>query len=315
MMRIPALRHARRLTSAIAPFVVGATLVTSSLGMAPSRRIAATDSVPLHDSANVVMPQFLGFSGKLRALQVTPERIGESPALAAMMEQYGIASPGIHQVGLTSPDGQPVALIALIPFAAKNGGTFQGYRIGYWPRERRSVTLYGLPDGFIEVTEENQDVALSSRFHVRDFLTKDQGAVWPKYLVIQPTLLDKLELIADALELQGKPSAIKVLSGFRTPQYNAKGVCRRCGRAKDSRHMYGDASDIYVDGDGNGVMDDLNGDGKVSIADARFLAAIADQVESEHPELTGGIGIYRATGAHGPFVHVDTRGFVARWGR
>ena len=129
---------------------------------------------------------------------------------------------------------------------------------------------------------------LSSRFQVRDFLTKDQSNVWPKYLVVQPTLLDKLELIADELERLGKPSAIKVLSGFRTPQYNAKGVCRRCGRAKDSRHMYGDASDIYVDGDGDGRMDDLNGDGKVTVADAKYLAAIADQVEAEHPELTGG---------------------------
>ena len=77
--------------------------------------------------------------------------------------------------------------------------------------------------------------------------------------------------------------------------------------------MYGDASDIYVDGNGDGRMDDLNGDGKVTVADAKYLAAIADQVEGRHPELTGGIGIYRATGAHGPFVHVDTRGFVARW--
>ena len=305
--------QAQRLVSTTASVVVAFTLLTTILGMSAPRRVGPTDSVPVADSANIVLPQFLGFSGKLRAVQVTPEKIGESPALAAIMEQYGIAQAGIHQVGLVSPAGDSVALIALIPFAAKSGGTFQGYRIGYWPRERKPMTLYGVPDGFIEVTQENQEVMLSSRFRVRDFLTKDQSSVWPKYLVVQPTLLDKLELIADELERLGKPAAIKVLSGFRTPQYNATGVCRRCGRAKDSRHMYGDASDIYVDGDGNGVMDDLNGDGRVTVADARYLARIADQVEGEHPELTGGIGIYRATGAHGPFVHVDTRGFVARW--
>jgi uncharacterized protein YcbK (DUF882 family) len=304
---------AQRLVSTAGSVVVALTLLTSTLGMTAPRHIAAADSVPVMDSANIVLPQFLGFSGKLRAVQVTPEKIGESPELAAIMDQYGIAQVGIHRVGLVSPAGDSVSLIALIPFAAKSGGTFQGYRIGYWPRERKPMTLYGLPDGFIEVTENDQDVLLSSRFRVRDFLTKDQSTVWPKYLVVQPALLDKLELIADELERVGKPSAIKVLSGFRTPQYNAKGVCRRCGRAKDSRHMYGDASDIYVDGDGDGRMDDLNGDGKVTVADAKYLAAIADQVEGEHPELTGGIGIYRATGVHGPFVHVDTRGFVARW--
>jgi uncharacterized protein YcbK (DUF882 family) len=306
-------RIARRVISTTGSVVVALTLLASTVGMSAPHRAGTTDSVPVVDSANIVLPHFLGLSGKLRAVQVTPEKIGESPELAAIMERHAIAQVGIHQVGLISEAGDSVALIALIPFAAKSGGTFQGYRIGYWPRERKSTTLYGLPDGFIEVTQANQDVLLSSRFRVRDFLTKDQSTVWPKYLVVQPTLLDKLELIADELERLGKPSTLKVLSGFRTPQYNARGVCRRCGRAKDSRHMYGDASDIYVDGDGNGRMDDLNGDGKVTVADARYLARIADQVEGEHPELTGGIGIYRGTGAHGPFVHVDTRGFVARW--
>jgi uncharacterized protein YcbK (DUF882 family) len=307
------IRAAQRLASVTGMVVVALVLLTASLGMTAPRHIAPADSVPVADTANVVLPQFLGFSGKLRAVQVTPEKIGESPELAAIMDRFGIAQVGIHLVGLTSPAGDSVALIALIPFAAKSGGSFQGYRIGYWPRERKPVSLYSLPDGFIEVNEADQDVLLSSRFRVRDFLTKDQSSVWPKYLVVQPSLLDKLELIADELERLGKSSAIKVLSGFRTPQYNARGVCRRCGRARDSRHMYGDASDIYVDGDGNGRMDDLNGDGKVTVADARYLARIADQVEGQHPELTGGIGIYRGTGAHGPFVHVDTRGFVARW--
>ena len=61
-------------------------------------------------------------------------------------------------------------------------------------------------------------------------------------------------------------------------------------------------------------MDDLNGDGRVDINDAHILAAAADSVERQHPELVGGIGIYPATGAHGPFVHIDARGTRARWG-
>jgi hypothetical protein len=77
--------------------------------------------------------------------------------------------------------------------------------------------------------------------------------------------------------------------------------------------MYGDAADIFLDADGDGQMDDLNGDGRVDMQDARWLAAVAESVEAAHPEVTGGIGIYRANGVHGPFVHVDTRGFRARW--
>jgi len=30
-------------------------------------------------------------------------------------------------------------------------------------------------------------------------------------------------------------------------------------------------------------------------------------------EHVGGIGVYDRTSAHGPFVHVDTRGMIVRW--
>jgi uncharacterized protein YcbK (DUF882 family) len=102
------------------------------------------------------------------------------------------------------------------------------------------------------------------------------------------------------------------MSGFRTPQYNAgKGDTR--GRASLSRHMYGDAADIFIDNDGNGRMDDLNGDGRVNTSDARVILAAANRVEAAHPSLIGGVGVYPATSAHGPFTHIDTRGYPARW--
>ena len=212
-------------------------------------------------------------------------------------------------------DARTVSALALVPLRAKRGALWNGYRVGYWPGERagRAASRYPLPEGFLEVTPENQDQPLSVSFRVRDFLTHDQAQVWPKVLVIRLPLLDKLELIAAELEALGRPSALRVMSGFRTPQYNALGVGPRGGRARDSRHMYGDAADIYVDADGNGQMDDLDGDGRVTVRDARWLAGLADRVEQAHPTVTGGIGVYRATAAHGPFVHVDVRGTPARW--
>jgi hypothetical protein len=77
--------------------------------------------------------------------------------------------------------------------------------------------------------------------------------------------------------------------------------------------MYGDAADVYPDDHGTGMMDDLNGDGRVDLADAKILADAAEAVEREHPTLVGGIGIYAANRAHGPFVHIDVRGKRARW--
>jgi hypothetical protein len=77
--------------------------------------------------------------------------------------------------------------------------------------------------------------------------------------------------------------------------------------------MYGDAADIFIDNDGNGNMDDLNHDGKVDLNDARVILAAVGRVEAAHPSLIGGCGVYPGTSAHGPFTHIDTRGYPARW--
>jgi uncharacterized protein YcbK (DUF882 family) len=102
------------------------------------------------------------------------------------------------------------------------------------------------------------------------------------------------------------------MSGFRTPQYNRRGG-DSTGRAGLSRHMYGDAADVWVDDDGDGQMDDLDGDGRHDLDDARVVCEAVDRVEREHPELVGGCGYYPGNGAHGPFTHIDTRGYRARW--
>jgi hypothetical protein len=83
-----------------------------------------------------------------------------------------------------------------------------------------------------------------------------------------------------------------------------------------SRHVYGDAADIFVDEDGDGMMDDLNGDGKIDYRDAAVLYDIIDGLVTEtwYAPFVGGLGRYRKTANHGPFVHVDARGFKARWG-
>lgn len=77
--------------------------------------------------------------------------------------------------------------------------------------------------------------------------------------------------------------------------------------------MYGDAADVIVDGNEDGVMDDLDGDGRVTIRDARVLCAVAEGVEIQHPDLVGGLSAYPANPTHGPFVHIDARGERARW--
>jgi hypothetical protein len=163
------------------------------------------------------------------------------------------------------------------------------------------------------VTRENRTLRVSKHFELGDFLTKGQEAVWPKYLVLDARLLDKLELVEQELEATGtKVERFHVMSGFRTPAYNELGGDPR-GRGELSRHMWGDAADIWVDNDRDGSMDDLNGDKRVDFADARVIAAAAERVEARYPSLAGGIAPYPACCGHGPFTHLDTRGARARW--
>lgn len=200
------------------------------------------------------------------------------------------------------------------PFAAKVNGRIGNYLIGFWPAEKNRVTsvAYRNPERFIEVTPENQETPVSAHFRVRDFLTKGQANVWPKYLVLDERLVDKLELVIDDLNTRGiVVRHVQVMSGFRTPSYNGPGGE---GRSGVSRHMYGDAADVFVDNDHNGRMDDLNRDGRVDHRDARVILESVERIERRHPSLAGGVGVYRANAAHGPFAHVDVRGWRARWG-
>lgn len=274
---------------------------------------AAPEPEPVESTPRTDLTHLLGASGRVRLIPATPERLASDSQLARVFAEQGITGAGLRPASLQAPDGSLLTLALLVPFQEKVGGTLQGYRVGYWPSERRASVHTALPVGFIEVNELTQDALLSRHFRARQFLTKDQFDTWPKYLLVDPKLLDKLELVIAQLEEMGHSAEIRVLSGFRSPQYNQRGVCRRCRRAKDSRHMYGDAADIFIDADSNGVMDDLNGDGKVTTEDARYLARVVERVEAAHPELVGGLGIYRARRGHGPFIHVDTRGHVARW--
>jgi hypothetical protein len=206
--------------------------------------------------------------------------------------------------------------ILVRPFAEKREGRIGSYRIGFWPREsgRKTSPAYANPDGFIEVTSANRTVRVSEHFQLGDFLTHDQANVWPKYLVLRADLVDKLELLIAELGRSGiAVRHMTVMSGFRTPQYNAGGG-ETGGRAQDSRHMFGDAADVFVDNDGDGRMDDLNHDGRIDYRDAQVVLAAAERVERAYPDLTGGVGVYKATASHGPFAHVDVRGRRARWG-
>ena len=205
-----------------------------------------------------------------------------------------------------------ITVLARVPFSAKQGGYVNGYFMGRWVTEGSGRgDEYAPPPGFIEVTPENQDLQVSEHFRLRNFLTKNQFSVWPKYVALDLRLIDKLELVLQELNSMGiRADHMAVMSGFRTPAYNGPG---EGGRARLSRHTYGDASDVWVDSDQDGYIDDLNQDGRRDVHDAEVMLRAVERVEAKYPELVGGAGVYLDNGAHGPFIHIDVRGSRSRW--
>lgn len=94
--------------------------------------------------------------------------------------------------------------------------------------------------------------------------------------IIDKRLIDVLDKIRERL---GVP--ITVNSGYRCPEHNEE-----VGGVPNSQHVEGTAADITYDG-----------------IDVDYLAQIAEECGAD------GIGKYYQQG----FVHVDVRGYAARW--
>lgn len=207
------------------------------------------------------------------------------------------------------------ALVTLPSLPASDivDGKLNGYTIGpaptAHPRPEYSH-FYVPPTKFIEVRPGNKSTAVSEHFRLEQFLCK-QESEFPKYVVLQPSLLELLERLVDELNRAGFPvETFGVISGYRTPAYN-----RRIGNVPNSRHLYGDAMDFYVDLDRNGRLDDLNKDGRMDKSDVDFLYELVDTFlrRPENADLVGGLGRYYPNSRHGGYIHVDTRGFLSRW--
>lgn len=269
----------------------------------------------------LVLPDTLGLDSLPEMARLEVQQV-DSPGVAGPAQQVS-DRPGAWNV-MVRLQGQVKRLANLsvltpVPAELAENGRIGQYLIGEWPTRGElpsnlRTPEYEAPRGLIAVTPENRDLPISEHLVLGDFLTKGQEDVWPKYVALSPRILDKLELTFQELERMGHPvENVGIISGFRTPHYNAYGGSTS-GRGGFSRHMYGDAMDFYIDNDNNSAMDDLNGDGQVNREDAEVIAEAADRVEEQYPEYVGGIGIYGVNpGAHSGFVHVDTRGYRARW--
>ena len=229
-------------------------------------------------------------------LYIAPDKIGQYEILVQKQN---------------SNEQMTLLVFVMTPATEVIDGYLNGYRIGKYPAEKyKNKESYRNPLGFIEVNEENKDMFLSPHFQLKQFLCK-QKSNWPKYVVINPRMLRKLELVLEKLNESGiKANTLFLMSAYRTPFYN-----KAIGNVKYSRHIFGDAIDLYVDKNHDAVMDDLNKDGIISMKDAEIIQSIVNKIDNdpEYNDLLGGMGKYNKNAAHTYFIHIDTRGYKARW--
>ncbi len=253
-----------------------------------------------------------GFGGEGRpgAFRLRTEAGLHAPEAPGRWRWRAPEAPGAHAVRIESPhDGDAIHLNVLVlhPFDWIENGAMNGYRIGtYRPAPGRDDP----PEGFIEATDELLGLRVAPGFTLGQFLCKQEGD--PPYLALSEPLLLKLEAVLEEVNAVGiETETLFLMSAFRTPHYN-----RAIGNTTDgSRHLWGDAADVFIDRTGNGQMDDLTGDGRVTTADGEFLAGLVERVErrGEAHVRPGGLSVYAANAVRGPFVHIDARGVAARW--
>src|SRR5581483_2283283 len=85
-----------------------------------------------------------------------------------------------------------VTLAVLVPFERKHGPVLDGYRIGTYRAERGE---HERPAGFVKVMPNQTEIPISRHLRLGDLLTRDGQETWPRYVAVNPRLLDKLELV------------------------------------------------------------------------------------------------------------------------
>lgn len=219
---------------------------------------------------------------------------------------------GLHKVQIMRGNQQVlmINLFVLTPIAQKEGQFLNGYRLGNYPPPLGENGRYVRPQGLIELTPEVLEARVSPHFKLKQFAPKQKGN--PKYMVLRENLVLKLEYILAEIKKANAstPVTLKITSAYMTPFANAEE-----GHAIYSRHIYGDAVTFIVDQNNDGIMDDLNHDGKTDMKDVRWLFDLIDKLSTrkDYQQLEGGLAHYKSMKKKSGYIYIDARGKKVRF--
>lgn len=136
-------------------------------------------------------------------------------------EQPGPANNNANQVCYPGAD---MSYTTCFPVVSK--GSWSGYN---YPSH--SSAAYAAPKRFVDLNAANASTKIAPNFTLGELMQAWKG----QYGVYQVHMVDKLQTIRS-----NTGGALNVNSGYRRPAYNSS-----VGGATYSRHMYGDAADMY----------------------------------------------------------------------
>lgn len=223
------------------------------------------------------------------------------------------AEPGRYTLKIVDSSNSRQVLInvfVLVPYDRMVNGAIEGYQIDEYPHGLyKGLFAYSRPKGFIRVKQIDLNIFVSPHFRLKQFLCKQESG-YPKFIALQSKTLSMLEGFLQYVNDSGYPiDTFGVISAYRTPYYN-----RKIGNVSNSRHVYGDAMDLFIDRDKDGRLDDLDGNKQLNSNDVQVLYRLAIEFQQQSGGIyAGGIGKYQPRSHHGGFVHIDHRGYNARW--
>ncbi len=232
--------------------------------------------------------------------------------------------PGLKRIDFTTQGCPTVSVYCLVPFHAPDAvsGTVAGVSIGKYPnpsqgtdKVREYPSRHVAPTYFVEINEQTESLKLSPIVKIGDLVcptSKENPTRHVNFAPVDYSLIIKVEAGWQLFSARNPEIPNwRFISWFRTPAHN-----KRERGSSFSRHIYGDALDIIVDLNDDWRMDDLNGDRRIDMKDALVIASVFEELETTFALPWGGVGTYEYPGdeSMGAAVHIDTRGFWARWG-
>ena len=130
---------------------------------------------------------------------------------------------------------------------------------------------------------------ITPNFSLSEFACHDGTSVPNRFIPNVKKLAQNLEVLRESLN-----SPIKIVSGYRSPVYNASRRKKSTGVAKNSQHLYAKAADIRISG----------------VTPKEIETEILKLISEKKMEQ-GGLHRYDTKGNN--FVHYDVRGKKARW--